>query len=106
MAFSISTLNIKGLFVTLSINDIQHKTLSIKDIDTQLKKCHYAVCPHAECRDFLIFMLSNVMLSVIILSVILLSVVTQSVVMLSHVMLSVIIVSVFMLSVVIFLLLC
>jgi hypothetical protein len=36
MTFSIMTLSIKGLFVTLSINDIQQKRHSA------LLKCHYA----------------------------------------------------------------
>ncbi len=44
----------KGLFVTLSINDIQHKN-----------KQHFALCLYAGCRDFLIVTLSIVMLNVV-----------------------------------------
>jgi hypothetical protein len=56
--FSITTLSTKGLFVTLSINEIQHK----RHLDTE---CLYAVF-----RNFLLVMLSVIMLSVIILSVV------------------------------------
>ncbi len=45
---SITTFNIMGLFVTQSINEIQHSTLN-----------------YAECRDYLIVMLNVVMLSVV-----------------------------------------
>jgi hypothetical protein len=62
--FSRTTLNIKGLFVTLSINDIQHKRHSA------LQKCHYA-----EFCYFLTVMLNVNMLSVVMLSVVILNVV-------------------------------
>ncbi len=77
-------LNIKGLYVTLSISD------TVRNI-----ALHYA-----ECCILFIVMLSVIMLSVIMLSVIMLSVIMLSVIMLSVIMLSVIMLSVVILSVV------
>ena len=54
MTFSLMTINLKGLFVTLSINDTQHCN--------SLIKCHYA-----ECRDSSIDMLNVIMPRVAIL---------------------------------------
>jgi hypothetical protein len=74
MTFSIMTLDfmsylcLMGLFVTLSINDVQHKRHSAS------QKCHYA-----ECRDFLFVLLNFIMLSIIMLSIIMLSVIMLSV---------------------------
>ncbi len=67
-AFNITTLSIKGLFVTLSIND---------------GITHYIEFHYAECRDLCIVMLSVVMLSVIMVSVVMLNVVMLSVIMLN-----------------------
>ncbi len=72
--FSITTLSIKGLFVTLSINDIQRKRHSA------YQKCHYAKCLYAKCCHFLIAILNVIMLSVVMLSVVMLSVVMLKVV--------------------------
>jgi hypothetical protein len=58
MTFSIMSLSIKGLLVTLSINDIQHKF----NIDRVPLCC-------AEYRSFLIHMLNVIMLSVASLNV-------------------------------------
>jgi hypothetical protein len=60
--FSITTLSTKGLFVTLSINEIQHKRHSAQ------QNSHYAECLYAVFRNFLLVVLSVIMLSVIILS--------------------------------------
>jgi hypothetical protein len=65
MTFSITTLSMKGLFVTRSIT-----ALCIK--------CHYA-----ECRDLFV-MLNAVMLSIVLLSVVLLSVVAPFSLIISH----------------------
>jgi hypothetical protein len=78
MTFSITTLStmtlsIKGLFVTLSINDIQHKRHSA------CQKCHYAEYLYAECQNFLIVMMNVIILSVIMLNVVGLSVVMMNV---------------------------
>ncbi len=51
------TVSIKGLFVTLSINDTQHETICIE--------CHYA-----DSRDLFIVMLNIIMLIVIMLNVV------------------------------------
>ncbi len=61
---SIMTLSIKGLFVTLSINDIQHKRHSTQ------QECYYAECLYTDCRDLLIVMPNAVMLSVLVLNVV------------------------------------
>jgi hypothetical protein len=74
LPFSISTLSIKGVYVTLSINDTLNVTLSI----TILR--HYAECNCAQCRVLFImvnvimlsvtytpFMLNAIMLSVVML---------------------------------------
>ncbi len=53
--FSIMTLCIKGLLVTLSINDTNHNNI----------ECHYA-----ECRDLFFVTLNVIMLSVIMLNVV------------------------------------
>jgi hypothetical protein len=60
MTFSIMTLSKKDLFVTLSINDIQHKSHSEK----------HSVCHYAECRDLCIIMLNVTMLSVVMPNVV------------------------------------
>jgi hypothetical protein len=49
--------SIKGLLVTISINDIQHKTL--------WTECHFV-----ECHNFFVVMLNVVMLSVVMLKVV------------------------------------
>jgi hypothetical protein len=54
MTFSITPLNLKGLFVPLSITKLWH-----------FSECHYA-----ECRVLLIVKLNVVMLSVIMLNVV------------------------------------
>ncbi len=69
MAFSITTLGIKGLFVTLSI-----KTL--------FRECYDADCCYAKCRHGFMVML-DVMLSVIMLIFVILSTVMLNVVMLN-----------------------
>jgi hypothetical protein len=46
MTFSIMTLSIKGLYVTISINDTQH-----------INSLQYAVCHYAECRVLFVVML-------------------------------------------------
>jgi len=62
--FGIMTLSTKGLFLTLSINDIQHKR------HFAYQKCHYAQCLYAECHNLLIVMLNIVMVSVVMLNVV------------------------------------
>jgi hypothetical protein len=101
MTFSIMTLSIKGLFVTLSINTLFHYT-----------ECHCAESPFLFSVMLNVIILSNgrallcsgpFMLSVInkpfMLSVIMLSVIMLSAIMLSVIMLSVVMLSVIMLSV-------
>jgi hypothetical protein len=58
------TLNMKGLFATLSINGIQQTDTQQK---TLVIECHYA-----ECRDLFFVMLNVVMLSDVMLKVVLL----------------------------------
>jgi hypothetical protein len=71
--FRIMTLSIMGLFVTLSIDDSQHK-------DTQ----DFSVeCCYAEFSDYLNVMLSVIMLNAGILSVAMISVLMLNVLMLS-----------------------
>jgi hypothetical protein len=70
--FSITTLSMKGLHVTLSISDTQQKiTLSI------IMLYHYAECRYAECHILFINMLNAIMLNVIMLNVVMLSVVAS-----------------------------
>ncbi len=79
MTFSITTLNIMGLVMTLSI-DIQHNSI----------ECHYAECLYDDCRDYLNVMLSFIMLNVVMLNVVMLNVVMMSVIRLNVVRLSVV----------------
>ncbi len=76
--FSIMTLSIMGLFVTLSINGTQHKWHAAQltiSIETLCIECHYAERYYAGCYISFIVMLNVVMLSVVILSVVMLNVV-------------------------------
>jgi hypothetical protein len=115
--FSTTTLSIKGIFETHSINGIQdngtqHNYIQRNDTqhkgqiwDTQHKRhsawhsawqpeCHPADCHYAECRDLFIVMLNVVVLSVVMLNVIMLNVIMLNVIMLNVVMLSVVMLSV------------
>ncbi len=50
---SITTLSIKDLYVTLSINKTQHKTTACFIYcyaECHYADCHYAECRHTECR--------------------------------------------------------
>ncbi len=55
--FSTMTLSIKGLFVTISINNNQHETLCIE-------------CSYAECHILFLIILSALLQNVIMLSVV------------------------------------
>jgi hypothetical protein len=65
MTFSIMTLSIKGLFVTLSINVNQHNNTLYR-----VPLCYY----YAECRNLFIVMLNVIVLCAVMLNVIMLSV--------------------------------
>jgi hypothetical protein len=65
--FSITTLSIKGISMTLRINDSVSTTLSLTKLSI---KCPYAGCRFAECRILFILMLNVIMLSVVMLSVV------------------------------------
>jgi hypothetical protein len=64
MTIGITTLSIKGLFMTLSINDTRRN-----------HALHYAEYRYAECHILFTVMLSVLMLNVIMMSIIMLSVV-------------------------------
>ncbi len=49
-AFSITTLGILGLFLTLSINDTQHNMFECNYAVRCYAQCHYAESRHDECR--------------------------------------------------------
>jgi hypothetical protein len=71
--FSIMTSSIKGLFVTLIINDIQYiMKLSIMVLD--IEYC-YNECRYADCHDLFMIVLNVIMLSVVMLGVVMLYVV-------------------------------
>jgi hypothetical protein len=71
-------LGIKGLNVTLIINDTQFNNA-----------LHYSERCNAECRILFVVLLNDVMLNVIMLNVIMLNVIILSVVLLSVVMINV-----------------
>jgi hypothetical protein len=71
MTFSIMTLSIKSLFVTLSITDTRHKNTPYR-VQPE--------CRYAQCRDLLSVMLNVNILSVVMLNVVMLSVVMLNVV--------------------------
>ncbi len=52
MTFSITTLSIKALLVTLRLCDTQHKRRRITMLGPYVE-CHYAECRYAECRGAL-----------------------------------------------------
>jgi hypothetical protein len=52
MSFSITTLGIMGLFVTLSINDTQLSSIECHYSECHVfcnAECHYAECRYVEC---------------------------------------------------------
>ncbi len=59
------TLRIKGLFVTLDINDIQHNDTQKTSIEFYYVECRYAVCGDYLRVMLSVFMLNGVMLSVV-----------------------------------------
>jgi hypothetical protein len=58
--FSLTTLSIKGLYVTLGINDTHSITML----------CHYAKCRDAQCQILFVILLNVIVLSVVILNVV------------------------------------
>jgi hypothetical protein len=94
MTFSIMTLSIKGLFLTLSISDAQHKR------NSAYQKCQLFECLYAECRNLLIVVLSVIILSVVMLNVVMLNAIMLNAIMLNAIMLNAITLNVVMLSVI------
>ncbi len=50
MTFSIETLSIMGLFVTLSVNDTEFLYAECHFAECHYAECHYAECHYAECH--------------------------------------------------------
>jgi len=52
-AIGMMTQIIMGLFVTLGINDTQHKSIKFRSAECHCAECHYAECRYAECHGFI-----------------------------------------------------